>query len=124
MKEKKVHEVGILGRFIQEEAGQRGITRVVDFGSGQGYLSQVLAYGMGLKVVAIDNNELQTQGSQHRQQKISKNLERKDRTVSILSPPLDPLTLTLFLPLRRLCDRPGEREPPPYDVSCFTRDLF
>jgi len=66
-----------MAQCIGEEAHRRNVHNVVDFGSGQGYLSQVLAFALGLNVVAIDNDEHQTQGSQTRQAQITKNLRNK-----------------------------------------------
>lgn len=68
-----------MANYIKNEAVKKDIKHVVDFGSGQGYLSQVLAFAMDLNVVAIDNDEHQTLGSQHRQTKITTTLEKKKR---------------------------------------------
>ena len=109
-----------MAQCIGEEAHRRNVHNVVDFGSGQGYLSQVLAFALGLNVVAIDNDEHQTQGSQTRQAQITKNLRNK--------PGLD-LSSYLLFALRRTPSRhpPKNRQrrlPQSHDLPCLPRDLF
>ncbi|ATY65718.1 RNA small subunit methyltransferase [Cordyceps militaris] len=65
MKTKKMAEVARATRLIRDICESRGITRVVDMGSGQGYLSITLAYLFpDLQVLAIDGSETQVTGSQ------------------------------------------------------------
>lgn len=65
MKTKKTAEVARAVQFIHDMCAARGITRVVDMGSGQGYLSITLAYMFPeLQVLAIDGSESQIAGSQ------------------------------------------------------------
>ncbi|KAM3537486.1 hypothetical protein ARSEF1564_009588 [Beauveria bassiana] len=65
MKRKKIAEVARATKLIREICESRGIRRVVDMGSGQGYLSISLAYLFPeLQVLAIDGSESQIAGSQ------------------------------------------------------------
>ncbi|CEG83145.1 hypothetical protein RMATCC62417_17117 [Rhizopus microsporus] len=63
MSDKKIHEVELMGQLIKRVANERGITSVIDLGSGQGYLSRALAFDHGLDVVAVDMSEIQTKGA-------------------------------------------------------------
>ncbi|KAK6004682.1 hypothetical protein QM012_008544 [Aureobasidium pullulans] len=60
---KKLAEVRAGARYINYICRTHNITRVIDIGSGQGYLSLTLAAVCGLKVLAIDGSEKQIQGS-------------------------------------------------------------
>jgi hypothetical protein len=60
---KKLAEVKAGARYIDHICKLHGITRVVDIGSGQGYLSLTLAATCNLKVLAIDGSASQIQGS-------------------------------------------------------------
>jgi SAM-dependent methyltransferase len=60
---KKLAEVKAGARYISYICKLHRITRVVDVGSGQGYLSLTLAATCGLKVLAIDGSASQIQGS-------------------------------------------------------------
>ncbi|KAJ6782702.1 hypothetical protein PWT90_10518 [Aphanocladium album] len=65
MKTKKIAEVARATRLIHDMCAVRGIRRVVDMGSGQGYLSISLACLFPeLQVLAIDGSESQVAGSQ------------------------------------------------------------
>jgi hypothetical protein len=61
---KKLAEVKAGARYISHICKRHNITRVVDVGSGQGYLSLTLAASCGLEVLAIDGSESQIRGSQ------------------------------------------------------------
>lgn len=63
MSDKKVHEVELMSYLIHSIAEERGITSVIDLGSGQGYLSRALAFDYGMEVLAVDMSEIQTQGA-------------------------------------------------------------
>ncbi|KAG1179940.1 hypothetical protein G6F70_008476 [Rhizopus microsporus] len=63
MSDKKIHEVELMGQLIKQVANERGITSVIDLGSGQGYLSRALAFDHGFDVVAVDMSEIQTKGA-------------------------------------------------------------
>jgi hypothetical protein len=60
---KKLAEVRAGARYINHICKTHGITRVVDIGSGQGYLSLTLAAACGLRVLAIDGSSKQIEGS-------------------------------------------------------------
>jgi hypothetical protein len=60
---KKLAEVRAGARYINHVCKTHGITRVVDIGSGQGYLSLTLAAVCGLQVLAIDGSSNQIEGS-------------------------------------------------------------
>lgn len=66
---KKLAEVRAGARYINHACKNHGITRVVDVGSGQGYLSLTLAAVCGLRVLAIDGSSKQIEGSQAAAQK-------------------------------------------------------
>lgn len=61
---KKISEVSSGAAYIHDVCQRRGIRRIVDMGSGQGYLSISLAYLFpGLQCLAIDGSESQVAGS-------------------------------------------------------------
>ncbi|KAG8407144.1 hypothetical protein J3458_020638 [Metarhizium acridum] len=64
MKPKKISEVSFGAAYIHNACQRKGISRVIDMGSGQGYLSISLAYLFpGLRCLAIDGSESQIAGS-------------------------------------------------------------
>lgn len=64
MEAKKINEVSVAAPYIHSICQASGITHVVDMGSGQGYLSNTLAYLFpSLRVLAIDGSESQIAGS-------------------------------------------------------------
>ena len=63
MNPKKIHEVFGMAYAIWCQAKESRVDWVVDLGSGKGYLSEVLSYHYGLKVVAIDSNKTNTEGA-------------------------------------------------------------
>ncbi|KAM0711888.1 hypothetical protein Q7P35_001258 [Cladosporium inversicolor] len=69
MATKKLAEVLAGARYINNICKTHGITRVVDIGSGQGYLSLTLAAVCGLRVLAIDGSSKQIEGSRAAAQK-------------------------------------------------------
>ncbi|KAI4760868.1 hypothetical protein E4T52_07028 [Aureobasidium sp. EXF-3400] len=62
---KKLAEVKAGAKYINHICKQQNITRVIDIGSGQGYLSLTLAAVCGLNVLAIDGSASQIQGSKN-----------------------------------------------------------
>ncbi|CAG9941822.1 unnamed protein product [Clonostachys rosea f. rosea IK726] len=65
MKTKKVAEISKAAAYVHDVCQRKGITRVVDMGSGQGYLSVSLAHLFPhLKILAIDGSASQIAGSQ------------------------------------------------------------
>jgi hypothetical protein len=86
MKLKKRHEVERLAALVASLCERLGCKTVVDFGAGQGYLGQVLHFGYGLRVVAIDSSSHQTHGADRRLQRVQKALSR--RPTAAAAPPL------------------------------------
>lgn len=65
MKTKKTNEVSVAAAYIHGVCQAKGITRVIDMGSGQGYLSVALAFLFpSLRILAIDGSESQVAGAQ------------------------------------------------------------
>ncbi|KAG6150594.1 hypothetical protein E4U37_005940 [Claviceps purpurea] len=65
MKTKKTAEVSRAVAYIHDICQQKSITRIIDMGSGQGYLSISLAYLFPhLRVLSIDGSSSQIAGSQ------------------------------------------------------------
>ncbi|XP_078433489.1 S-adenosyl-L-methionine-dependent methyltransferases superfamily protein isoform X2 [Wolffia australiana] len=54
MNQKKKHEVEVLSALVSAIAVSVGATTVIDVGSGQGYLAQVLSFMHHLSVIALD----------------------------------------------------------------------
>lgn len=64
MTPKKINEVSVAAAYIHQVCQATGITRVIDMGSGQGYLSVTLAFLYpSLRILAIDGSESQVVGS-------------------------------------------------------------
>ncbi|KAG0169295.1 hypothetical protein DFQ28_003738 [Apophysomyces sp. BC1034] len=74
MTEKKIHEVELLSSVIQDVASLQGISRAVDLGAGQGYLSRTLAFEHQMNVLAVDASEIQTCGAKKFDEKATKAL--------------------------------------------------
>lgn len=77
MKAKKRHEVERLGALVASLCERLGCRTVVDFGAGQGYLGQLLYFGYGLRVVAIDSSAHQTHGANRRAALLTKALTQR-----------------------------------------------
>jgi hypothetical protein len=88
MKAKKRHEVERLGALVAGLCNRLGCRTVVDFGAGQGYLSQLLHFGYGLQVVGIDSSEHQSHGAERRNKRVRKAVSKamKRRPVSAAAP--------------------------------------
>ncbi|XP_063276503.1 methyltransferase-like protein 25B isoform X1 [Prinia subflava] len=56
VKPKKQHEIQRLGKLLQRLSRATGCQRVVDIGAGQGHLSRLLAFGLGLSVTAVESD--------------------------------------------------------------------
>lgn len=64
MKTKKINEVSVAAAYIHQVVEANGITRIIDMGSGQGYLSVTLAHLFpSLRILAIDGSASQIAGS-------------------------------------------------------------
>ena len=77
MKAKKRHEVERLGALVASLCARLGCKTVVDFGAGQGYLGQLLHFGYGLRVIAIDSSAHQTHGADRRAARVKKALTKR-----------------------------------------------
>ncbi|XP_038017787.1 LOW QUALITY PROTEIN: protein RRNAD1 [Motacilla alba alba] len=56
VKPKKQHEIPRLGKLLRRLSRATGCERVVDVGAGQGHLSRFLAFGLGLRVTAVESD--------------------------------------------------------------------
>ncbi|CAN8206776.1 unnamed protein product [Coccothraustes coccothraustes] len=56
VKPKKQHEIQRLGKLLRRLSRATGCERVVDVGAGQGHLSRLLAFGLGLRVTAVESD--------------------------------------------------------------------
>ncbi|KAG8164041.1 hypothetical protein KVR01_005959 [Diaporthe batatas] len=64
METKKLNEVSVAAPYIHSICQASGVTHIIDMGSGQGYLSNTLAYLFpSLRILAIDGSESQIAGS-------------------------------------------------------------
>lgn len=64
MKSKKINEVSVAAAYIHQVLEENDINRIIDMGSGQGYLSVTLAHLFpSLRILAIDGSESQVVGS-------------------------------------------------------------
>ncbi|XP_040211127.1 protein RRNAD1 isoform X1 [Rana temporaria] len=57
VKPKKQHEIRQLGKLVKKLCDSTSCADVVDVGSGQGHLSRVLAFGLGLCVTAVEADD-------------------------------------------------------------------
>lgn len=77
MNSKKKHEVEILAATIRTIAHDVNAKKVIDVGSGQGYLAQVLSFEYQLSVVAIDSSLHHSAVSSARANRIKKHYAAK-----------------------------------------------
>ncbi|XP_053822951.1 methyltransferase-like protein 25B [Vidua chalybeata] len=56
VKPKKQHEIQRLGELLRRLSRATGCERVLDVGAGQGHLSRFLAFGLGLRVTAVESD--------------------------------------------------------------------
>ncbi|KAJ9058148.1 hypothetical protein DSO57_1015185 [Entomophthora muscae] len=63
MSPKKQHEVGIMAALVGKVAAAHRVETVIDLGSGQGYLSRLLAFQHGLNVLGVDGDPAQSAGA-------------------------------------------------------------
>ena len=66
VKQKKRHEIERLGPLVAALCASLDCSMAVDFGAGQGYLSQLLHFQHGLAVLGIDSSDHQTHGATSR----------------------------------------------------------
>ena len=77
MSPKKKHEVEHAADLIKAVCAKLGIAKVIDVGSGEGYLDSVLAYRYGLQVTGIEMQEGRTCGAQLKATRIGARLAQK-----------------------------------------------
>jgi hypothetical protein len=64
MNTKKISEISVAVAHVEDVCKARGITHIIDMGSGQGYLSVSLAHLFpDLRILAVDGSEKQVEGS-------------------------------------------------------------
>ncbi|KAI3986106.1 hypothetical protein MKX01_036415 [Papaver californicum] len=80
---KKKHEVEVLAAVINSIARSAGAKTVIDVGSGQGYLAQVLSFQYQLSVVAIDASSHHGTVTSARAKRIKKHYAAKMREKQI-----------------------------------------
>ncbi|KAI9323275.1 methyltransferase domain-containing protein [Dichotomocladium elegans] len=79
MTSKKIHEVELMSTLIHDVAKERGISHVLDLGSGQGYLSRALAFQHDMNVLAVDMSEIQTRGAMKFDRRAIRAAEKKNK---------------------------------------------
>lgn len=90
MAPKKRHECERLGGLVASLCAELRCGTVVDFGAGMGYLSQLLHFGHGLHVIAIDSASHQTRGAELRASRLRVALGRRPAAPAIAAAvPLD-----------------------------------
>lgn len=72
MSPKKSHEVDAMAEMCALLASNRGLSKVVDIGSGRGYLGCQMALMYGLKVFGIDSSDTNTESAETRAGKLRK----------------------------------------------------
>jgi len=72
MTPKKSYEVEIMSDVINRLAAQFQASKILDLGSGKGYLSQYLALQYGLKVIGVDSSHSNTQNAIKRNERLLK----------------------------------------------------
>ncbi|XP_071832700.1 probable methyltransferase-like protein 25 isoform X2 [Apostichopus japonicus] len=69
---KKSHEVAEMSHLCSSLIRQQQIEKVIDIGSGKGYLSQYLTLQFGVRVIGIDSSDTNTHGAKERGRKLLK----------------------------------------------------
>ncbi|CAI9755063.1 unnamed protein product [Fraxinus pennsylvanica] len=77
MNHKKKHEIEALSAVIGSIASRVGVNTIVDVGSGQGYLAQVLSFEYQLSVIAIDASSHHGRIADARAERIKKHYTAK-----------------------------------------------
>lgn len=77
MSEKKRHEVNRMTDFLRFLTNSVDINRVIDVGSGRGYLSESLALNCRLKVVGLDSKEGNTHSAEKRNRLVERNCKQE-----------------------------------------------
>ncbi|XP_050840665.1 methyltransferase-like protein 25B isoform X2 [Serinus canaria] len=91
VKPKKQHEIQRLGKLLRRLSRATGCECVVDIGAGQGHLSRLLAFSLGLRVTAVESDARLVGLAQRFDQELLRELA-KTRGLAHRRPPLCPLT--------------------------------
>lgn len=72
MTPKKIHETSRLASFISEKFHEQNLSKIIDLGAGQGYLSFLLSSRCGFLVTAIEGRKYNSEQSEKRAEKLMK----------------------------------------------------
>lgn len=75
MNPKKIHEVAILAKHIDNSLDKSQERVIIDAGSGLGYLSSWLAFNYNFKVLGIDSRPLNSESAEDRLKKFAKKVK-------------------------------------------------
>lgn len=75
MNPKKIHEVAIMAKFIDNSLDKSQERVIIDAGSGLGYLSSWLAFNYNFKVLGIDSRPLNSESAENRLKKFAKKVK-------------------------------------------------
>lgn len=75
MNPKKIHEVAILAKYIDNSLDKTQQRVIIDAGSGLGYLSSWLAFNYNFKVLGIDSRPLNSESAENRLKKFAKKVK-------------------------------------------------
>lgn len=75
MNPKKIHEVAVMAKYINETCDKSKGRVVIDAGGGLGYLSQWLAYNYNFKVLGIDSNKSNSENASKRSNKVTRKVK-------------------------------------------------
>lgn len=75
MNPKKIHEVAILAKHIDNSLDKSQERVIIDAGSGLGYLSSWLAFNYNFKVLGIDSRPLNSESAENRLKKFAKKVK-------------------------------------------------
>lgn len=69
---KKSHEVAEMSQLCSSLIQSQQVKKVIDIGSGKGYLSQYLTLQYGVRVIGIDSSDTNTHGAKERGRKLAR----------------------------------------------------
>lgn len=75
MNPKKIHEVAIMAKHIDDSLDKSQERVIIDAGSGLGYLSSWLAFNYNFKVLGIDSRPLNSESAEKRMKKFAKKVK-------------------------------------------------
>lgn len=83
LRPKKMHEVAHMAALVTHVAKLADSHVVIDFGSGKGYLGQVISVTSGIDVIGIDSQEDLNRSALSRSEKIARWAERRKEAVQL-----------------------------------------